>query len=58
MKRAIWTALFVLGFAQFGWGQTNGNSILLITEPTAPGTSTNSYTVLGATSEQETLVRA
>jgi len=58
LKRVIWTVLFVLGFAQFGWGQTNGNSILLITEPTTPGTSTNSYTVLGATAEQEALVRA
>jgi hypothetical protein len=57
MKRVIWTALFVLGFAQFGWGQTNGNSNLLITEPTTPGTSTNSYTVLGATAQQEALVR-
>ena len=58
MKRVIWTVLFVLGFAQFGWGQTNGNSILLITEPTTPGPSTNSYTVLGATAQQEALVRA
>ena len=58
MKRVIWTALFVLGFAQFGWGQTNGNPILLVTDATAAGTATNSYTVQGATAQQETLIRA
>ena len=58
MKRVIWTVIFVLGSAQFGWGQTNGNSIPLITEPATSGTSTNSYTVLGGTARQEALVRA
>ena len=58
MKRVIWTAFFVLGFAQFGWGQTNGNSMLVITESAAAGASASSYTVLGATAQQEALVRA
>jgi hypothetical protein len=44
--------------ALFGWGQTNGNSMLFTAEATAAGTSTNSYTVLGATAQQEALVRA
>ncbi len=58
MKRAIWTALSILGFAAFGWGQRNGNSMLVVTEATVAGTSANSYTVLGATSQQEELVRS
>ena len=57
MKRVIWTALFILVFAHFSWGQTNGNSVLFITEATAVGTSTNGYTILGATAQQEALVR-
>jgi len=47
----------MLGFAQFGWGQTNGNPMPVRAEPTAPEPSANTYTVLGATLEQETLVR-
>ena len=58
MKRVIWTALFILGFAAFGWGQTNGNSMLVVTEATVAGASANSYTVLGATAQQEELVRS
>ncbi len=58
MKRAIWTALSILGFAAFGWGQRNGNSMLVVTEATVAEPSANSYTVLGATSQQEELVRS
>ncbi len=58
MKLKIWTTLFSLTFAQFAWGQTSGNSKLVNTEGTALEASAASYTVLGATSEQEGLVRA
>ena len=58
MKLRIWTTLFSLTLAQFAWGQTSGNSKLVNTEGTAPETSANSYTVIGATPKQEALVRA
>jgi len=58
MKLKIWTTLFSLTLAQFAWGQTSGNSKLVNTEGTAPEASATSYTVLGARSEQEALVRA
>jgi hypothetical protein len=44
--------------AQLAWGQTSGNTKLISAEATAPEPSANSYTVLGATPEQEALVRA
>jgi len=58
MKLRIWTTLFSLTLAQFAWGQTSGNSKLVNTEGTAPETSANGYTVIGATPKQEALVRA
>jgi len=58
MKLRIWTVLFLVGFVQFGWGQTNGNSKLVSEEATAPEPSAISYTVLGANPQQEALVRA
>jgi hypothetical protein len=58
MKLRILTALLLLGFAQLGWGQTNGNSKLVNTEATAREPSANGYPVIGATPQQETLVRA
>src|SRR6266436_5812320 len=58
MKLRIWTVLLILGFAQFGWGQTSGNAKLVSEETTVPEPSANSYTVLGATPQQEALVRA
>ena len=58
MRLRFWTVLFFLGFAQFSWGQTNGNSKLVSEEANAAEPSANSYTVLGATAEQEALVRA
>jgi len=50
--------LLFLGFGQFAKGQTNGNTNLLNAESAAPEPSPNSYTVLGATLQQEALVRA
>src|SRR5438093_9109373 len=58
MKLGIWTTLFSLTVAQLAWGQTSGNSKLVNTEGTAPQTSATSYTVIGATPQQEALVRA
>ena len=58
MKLRIWTVSLILGFAQFCWGQTNGNARVVSEDAAAPEPSANSYTVLGATPEQEALVRA
>jgi hypothetical protein len=58
MTLRIWTILLFLGFAPFARGQTNGNTKLVNVESTAPEPSPNSYTVLGATPQQEALVRA
>jgi len=58
MRLRIWTTLFLVTVAQFAWGQTSGNSKLVNTEGTAPELSANSYAVLGASPEQEALVRA
>jgi len=58
MKFRIWTTLFLVTSAQFGWAQTSGNAKLVNAEATAPEPSANSYTVLGATPQQEALIRA
>jgi len=58
MRLRSWTTLFLMTLAQVAWGQTTTNPKLVNAEATAPGPSVNSYTVLGATSEQEALVRA
>ena len=58
MKFRIWTTLFLVTIAQFAWGQTSGNPKMLNVETTATEPSANSYTVIGATAEQEALVRA
>ena len=58
MRLKIWTILFFVTSAQFAWGQTSGKAKLASAEPTAPEPSANIYAVLGATSEQESLVRA
>jgi hypothetical protein len=58
MKLRIWTALLLFGMAQSGWGQTSGRSRLGSEGTIAPEPFTNSYTVLGATAQQERLVRA
>jgi hypothetical protein len=58
MRLRISTVLFLLGIAQVGWGQTSGNSNLNSEETSGPNPSAISYTVLGATPQQEALVRA
>ena len=58
MKLRIWTALFLATIPQFTWGQTSRNAKLVSVEATASEPSANSYAVLGATPEQEALVRA
>src|SRR5712691_5864422 len=58
MRLRIWTTLFLVTIAQVAWGQTSPNPKLVNAEATSPEPSVNSYTVLGATSEQETLLRA
>ncbi len=58
MRLRIWTTLFLVPIAQFAWGQTSGGSKLVSEEATTPELSANSYVVLGATPEQEALVRA
>ena len=58
MRLRIWTTLFLVTIAPFARGQTSGSAKLISVEATAPEPSGNSYTVLGATPEQEALVRA
>src|SRR5467141_3390273 len=58
MKLRIGTVLFLVTIAQVAWGQTSTNPKLVNAEATSPEPSVNNYTILGATSEQETLVRA
>ena len=58
MRLKIWTILFFATSAQFAWGQTGVKAKLASAEATAPEPSANIYAVLGATSEQESLVRA
>jgi hypothetical protein len=57
MRLRIWTILFLVTIPQFAWGQTDTNPKLVNAEAAAPKPSANSYTVLGATAEQEALVR-
>jgi hypothetical protein len=57
MKLETWTALLLSIVPQFGWGQTNGASKLSEVETAAP-LSHNTYSVIGATPRQETLLRA
>jgi len=58
MKLRIWTVLILLGFTQFGWGQTTGNSIVATGKETAVESSSNNYAVIGATAGQEASLRA
>jgi hypothetical protein len=57
MKRKIWMTLFLVTAAQLGWGQTSGDAKLVGPEATASELSANRYAVLGASPEQEALVR-
>src|SRR5260370_16880266 len=58
MKLRIWTTLFLVTITQFAWGQTSTNPKLVDAGATAPEPFANNYAVLGATPEQEALVRA
>jgi hypothetical protein len=56
MKFRIWTTLFLATIAQAAWGQTSGSAKPAGAGAVAPELATG-YTVLGATTEQEALVR-
>jgi hypothetical protein len=58
MKRWILVALVLMGFAELGQGQSNGNSNPVSTEEAAVKSSADSYFVSGATAKQEALLRA
>jgi hypothetical protein len=58
MKLLIGTALFFLGFAQVCWGQTNGSTNQVSNDTSVLTSSSNSYAVLGASPQQEALIRA
>jgi hypothetical protein len=58
MRLRSWPTLFLVTIAQFAWGQTSGSAKLVSAEATARELSANSYAVLGASPEQEALVRA
>jgi hypothetical protein len=58
MRLRIWTTLFLVTSVPFAWGQTGGSAKLSSAEATTSEPSANSYAVLGATPEQEALVRA
>src|SRR5437899_8588689 len=58
MRLRIWTILFLVTIAQVAWGQTSTNPKLVNAEATSPEPSASGYSVIGATPEQEALVRA
>ncbi len=58
MKFAVGLVLLFLGFAQLSWGQTKDSTSVVSGRETAPAFSTNTYAVLGATPQQEALVRS
>jgi len=58
MRLSIWTVLLFLGSAQFASGQSSGRAKVVSENAIAPDPAASSYTVLGATPEQEALVRA
>ena len=58
MRLGIQTALIILGFAQFSWGQTNGGSSLASLEKTAPNPAVSTFAVIGATAGQESSLRS
>ena len=58
MKLAVGLVLLFLGFAQPSWGQTKDSTSVVSEGETAPAFSTNTYAVLGATPQQEALVRS
>ncbi len=58
MRLRLWTTLFLVTIAQVAWGQTSTNPKLVNAEATSPEPSASGYSVIGATPEQEALVRA
>jgi hypothetical protein len=58
MKHALGLVPLFLGLAQLSWGQTKDRTSVVSVGETAPAFSTNTYAVLGATSQQEALVRS
>ena len=58
MKLIAATVFFLLGFTQICLGQTNETTNLPSDGETTPVLSTDSYAVLGATPQQEALVRS
>jgi len=57
MKLGFCIGVLILGTAQLTWGQTNGSALPVSAEATARELSADRYAVLGATAEQEALVR-
>src|ERR1700756_1096123 len=58
MKHALGLVPLFLGLAQLSWGQTKDHTSVVSAGETAPAFSTNTYAFLGATSQQEALVRS
>jgi len=58
MRLAAGLVLLFLGFAQLSRGQTKDSTSVVSEGKTAPASSTNTYTVLGATPHQEAFVRS
>lgn len=58
MKLAIRVAVFFFGFLPVSWGQTNAESSLVKGEKARPDCSPAAYVVLGATADQEAVVRS
>ena len=57
MKVVISITLLLLGIVQFSCGQTSGSSILVNAATNALEPPANTYAVMGATPQQEVLVR-
>jgi hypothetical protein len=58
MKLAIWALGLLPGFAQFVLGQTNSNASQVNLEKATPDGAPVNYLVIGATADQETLLRS
>jgi hypothetical protein len=58
MRLRTWTSLFLVTLAQCAWGQASRDPKLVNAETSAPEPSASGYAVIGATPEQEALVRA
>lgn len=58
MKLGVVVVLFFLGFSQLTWGQASATADVVNTDITALASSPDSYSVQGATRQQEALVRS